>query len=126
MPSVRYQLPLAVIFATTGLLYDCTPWHLESSVAPVSSTFDSTKVYRLTLKDGLKQVVDHPRISGDSLFWTDPINPDAPKKTPIPRSVPVSQIQQVEVQESNVVGTIFAVWLGAGALVYILTGGQGL
>jgi hypothetical protein len=120
-PGKRSRLILVV--PGVALLCACAPWHPQAEVPTRVTAFDSTKTYRVTLRNGRKWVATHPRISGDSLTWVEPVPDDVVRMPPKHRGIELGEIARVEVQGSNVAGTILVLWLGAGALALVLAGG---
>lgn len=123
MSPLKSWLWFYIVLSGLGLLCACAPWHVQTDVPAASTAFDSTKVYRVTLQNGSKEVATHPRIAGDSLTWVEPPNPDAPKLAPKHLAVPLSEIQQMEIQGSSDAGTIAAIVLAAAFLKFVLSGG---
>ena len=119
---MRKGAPLTV--ALLALVCACGGWHPQTTITPSGSpAFDSTKTYRVTLKNGKRQVVSHPRVAGDSLTWVEPPQEGIPRMPPRRHTVPLSDIQRVELQGPNTVGVALVVILGFGFLKMVIQGG---
>jgi hypothetical protein len=119
-------------FATHALLstlvvlqWGCAPWHQQTVVPPASTPFDSTKTYRVTLSDGRRQVIYHPRVSGDSLTWVAETSPDVPRtlRPQERRAIPLSDIHAVEVEGSNGYAAVLVLLVGIGVLGAVAAAG---
>jgi hypothetical protein len=110
---------LFVLLAACTIASACVTWHVQADVPTARPAFDSTKTYRVTLRNGERRLADHPRILGDTLIWVEPVA-NTPRATQV-APIPLAEIRLVETEGTNWLGTIVLGWLAAAALIAVIS-----
>jgi hypothetical protein len=120
MTAFRKDFRLFTILAGCILVSACFTWHAQTGIPPAAAEFDSTKTYRVTLQNGERRIADHPRISGDSLTWAEPV-PEHSHALPKRPGIPLSEIYLVEVQGTSVGRTLLGAYFAIALLYSVVT-----
>jgi hypothetical protein len=120
MVGFRKQFRRFSIVVGCVVVSACVTWRAQPGISPAAAVFDSTKTYRVTLQNGDRRIADHPRISGDSLTWAEPV-PEHSHALPKRPGIPLSEIYLVEVQGTSVGRTLLGAYFAIALLYSVVT-----
>jgi len=95
----RCRRPVGVLVAGLALT-SCATWQPTTVPAPQVIEEEHPSSVRLTLSSGERVILDQPEARADSIVGTEVTETQ-------PRSVPLSQVRQVDVRRTNVAAAIF-------------------
>ncbi len=96
-------LLMAIVIAWTSA---CSDWETVKTAPTPATTFDTTRIYRITLTDSEQKLATHLRVTGDSLIWREWVRDWESWEPAKQHRTPIADVQQIEVQSANKGGEV--------------------